>query len=124
MKKLNFLSLTLIISLIISSCGNNSLDYDSPEQVKEYLVHRAYKANESSIEVNMHFFKNGEGTLSAYNNGSPVGNDQTFTFTVGEATDAGDVKIETSIGQMQLEEDGKISYLNKGDWFFFTEWTN
>ncbi len=124
MKKLNFLSLTIIISLIISSCGNSSLDYDNLEQVKEFLVHRAYKANESSIEVNMHFFKNGEGTLAAYNNGSSVGNDQTFTFNVGEATDGGGVKIETSIGQMQLEEDGKISYLYKGDWFFFTEWTN
>ena len=124
MKKFNLLSLTIIISLIISSCGNSSLDYDNPEQVKEYLVNRAYKANESSIEVIMHFFKNGEGTLSAYNNGSLVGNDQTFTYSIGETTEDDGVKIETSIGQMQLEDDGKISYLYNGNWFFFREWGN
>lgn len=124
MKKLNFLSLTIIISLFISSCGNSSLDYDNPEQVKEYLVNRAYKANENDVEVVLHFFKNGEGSLSAYLNGTPTGNDQVFTYDIGEPTEENGVSIETSLGQMQLEEDGKISYLYNANWFFFREWEN
>ncbi len=122
MKKLLIISSVLL--LVLSSCTGSSLDFGNPEEVKGYLVKHAYKANEGDVEVVLHFFKSGEGSLTAYYNGTPAGSDQIFRFDIGIPADDGGVKLETSIGQMQLEEDGRISYLYKGDWFFFREWGN
>jgi hypothetical protein len=122
MKKYLFISSALLMSLVLASCGG--VDYENPEEVKECLVNHAYKANEGDVEVVLHFFKSSEGSLTSYCNGSPVGSDQIFHFDVGTPTEDGGVKIEASIGEMQLEDDGRISYLYKGDWFFFREWGN
>jgi hypothetical protein len=123
MKKFLLTIAILPLLTLISSCGS-SLDYENTEEVKEYLVNHAYKANENDVEVVLHFFKNGEGSLSAYLNGAPAGSDQIFSYKIGETTDDNGVYIETSLGQMQLEDDGKISYLYNGNWFFFREWEN
>lgn len=123
MKKLFVIIAIFSFLTLISSCSS-SLDYENTEEVKEYLVNHAHKANENDIEVVLHFFKNGEGSLSAYLNGTPTGNDQVFTYDIGEPTEENGVSIETSLGQMQLEEDGKISYLYNANWFFFREWEN
>lgn len=123
MKKLLFFSSALLLCLVLSSCGS-SPNYENPAEVTDYLVKHAYKATENDVEVVLHFFKSGEGSLTAYLNGSPTGNDQIFHFEIGAPAEDGGVKIETSIGQMQLEDDGKISYLYNGEWFFFREWGN
>lgn len=72
MKKLSVVSCILFICLFISSCGS-SPNYENPAEVSDYLVKHAYKATENDVEVVLHFFKSGEGSLTAYLNGLPTG---------------------------------------------------